>query len=300
VSVAVAALRPGDLIGVAAPAYPGEAADLERGRARLEALGYRVRLAGDPTARRGYLAGDDAARAAALNELIGDPDVNAILFARGGYGTGRILDRIDLDGLRRRPKLLLGFSDLTALFLALQRGGDYPVGYGPHVTDLARGRFHVPSLRRFLAQGPGGERIDLRRCRVLVPGRAEGMIQGGCLTLIQTLLGTPWQPDLRGKIFFWEDWQEEPYRVDRMLNQLRLAGLLSGIAAMVVGRPVGIRPRRGRPSLDLDQVILDHAGGLGVPVVLGLPAGHGARKITLSLAVPARLDTGAAVLETLR
>jgi muramoyltetrapeptide carboxypeptidase len=272
-------------------------AAVDAGRRVLEEMGYRVRLAPGITERRGYLAGEDDSRAASINALIADPSVRAILFARGGYGTGRILDQIDLQGLHRDRRLLVGYSDLTALFLALQRDGPYPVGYGPHLADLARGRYQARSFRRMLAEGPGGERIPLRTCRVLVPGCARGLLVGGCLTLIQTLIGTRWQPDLRGCILFWEDQGEEPYRIDRMLNHLGAAGLLEGITGMVIGRPVGIRPRRGAPSLDLDAVILDHVGRLGVPVVIGLPAGHVARKLTLSLGVPAALDTAAERLE---
>lgn len=292
-------LRPGDRIGIAAPAAPIDREVLTRGEARIRALGYRVRRAPGLTTRRGYLAGPDAARAAALNRLIADPEVRAILFARGGYGTARLLPQLDLEGLRRVPRLLIGYSDLTALFAALSVGGDYPVGYGPHVADLARpSRYHAPSLARFLAEGPGGERFDLAGCRTLVPGAAEGPLRGGCLTLLQTSIGTPWQPDLDGALLFLEDWQEEPYRIDRMLHHLGAAGLLRRIRGVVVGKPVRIAPRGTRPSLSLEEVILDHLGGLGVPVVVGIPVGHCARKRTLSLGVAARLDTRRAVLET--
>jgi muramoyltetrapeptide carboxypeptidase len=290
-------LRPGDRIGIAAPAAPIDREILARGEARLRALGYRVCRAPGLTARRGYLAGSDSARAAALNGLIADPEVRAILFARGGYGTARLLPQLDLEGLRRAPRLLIGYSDLTALFVAL--GADYPLGYGPHVSDLARpARYHAASFARFLAEGPGGERIDLAGCRTLVPGVAEGVLRGGCLTLLQTMIGTAWQPDLDGALLFLEDWQEEPYRIDRMLHHLRAAGLLRGIRGLVVGKPVRIAPRRGRPSLSFEQVLLDHVGDLGVPVVVGIPVGHCARKQTLSLGVPARLDTGRATLST--
>ena len=290
-------LRVGDWIGIAAPAAPIDREVLVRGEARLRALGYRVRRAPGLTLRRGYLAGGDAARAAGLNKLIADPEVRAILFARGGYGTGRLLPRLDLDGLRRDPRLLVGYSDLTALFAAL--GEDYPVGYGPHLADLARpSRFQASSFSRFLAEGPGGERIDLASCKTLVPGRAEGALRGGCLTLLQTLIGTPWQPDLDGALVFLEDWHEEPYRIDRMLHHLRASGLLRRVRGVVVGKPVRIAPRRGRPSLSFEEVLLDHLGDLGVPVVVGIPVGHCARKQTLSLGVPARLDTHRALLET--
>ena len=173
------------------------------------------------------------------------------------------------------------------------------MGYGPHLADLAgRSRYDDRSFRRFLTEGPGGERVDLSGCQVLVPGRSEGILRGGCLTLLQTLVGTPWEPDLRGAILFWEDWNEEPYRIDRMLNHLRSAGLLDGIRGMVIGKPVRIRARKGRASLALEEIIRDHAGSLGVPVVLGLPAGHCARKITLPLGVPARIETEDGCLET--
>jgi muramoyltetrapeptide carboxypeptidase len=299
-AAAIPPLRPGDWIGLASPAAPLEAAVVASGEREIRRLGYRLRRVGPARPRRGYLAGDDAARAAELNALFADPEVRAILFARGGYGTARLLPRLDLEGLRRSPRLLVGFSDLTALFAALQAGGDYPVGYGPNLADLARpSRYHAASFRRFLAEGPGGERLALSGCRTLVPGRAEGMLLGGCLTLLQTLVGTPWQPRFEGALLFLEDWREEPYRVDRMLLHLRQAGMLRGIRALLFGRPVAMRPRRGQPSLTLEEILLDHAGDLGVPVVTGLPVGHCARKVTLSLGVPARLDTAAGLLETL-
>jgi len=299
-AVRVRGLEPGDLIGVAATAGPAEHEPLARGVAELVRLGYRVRLAPGVADRRGYLAGDDASRAAALNGLIADPEVRGLLFARGGYGTGRILERIDLDGLRRDPRLIIGFSDLTALMMALQHGGDYPVGYGPQVSDLARPRrYQARSFRRFLAEGPQRGSIDLDGCEVVAHGDVTGTLRGGCLTLLQTLVGTPWEPDLRGAILFWEDWREEPYRIDRMLNHLRSAGRLAGIRGMVVGKPVQIRPRGEQSSLALQEILLDHAGSLGVPIVLGLPAGHCPAKITLPLGVPAHLDTRAGILEIL-
>jgi muramoyltetrapeptide carboxypeptidase len=295
--IRVEPLRPGDSIGIAAPAAPIDRDVLGRGEARLRALGYRVRRAPGLTTRRGYLAGGDLSRAAALNGLIADRDVRAILFARGGYGTARLLPHLDLEGLRRSPRLLIGYSDLTALFVAL--GSDYPLGYGPHISDLARpSRYHAPSFTRFLAEGPGGEQIDLTGCRTLVPGAAEGVLRGGCLTLLQTMIGTPWHPDLDGALLFLEDWQEEPYRIDRMLHHLRAAGLLRRIRGLVVGKPVRIAPRRGRPSLSFEQILLDHVGDLGVPVVVGIPVGHCARKQTLSLGVQARLDTRRGILAT--
>jgi muramoyltetrapeptide carboxypeptidase len=295
----IPALSPGDVIGVAAPASPAETGSIQAGVAYLEGLGYRVRLGRDLSVPRGYLAGGDAERAASLNGLIADPEVRCLLFARGGYGTARIIDRIDLQSLWRRPRLVVGYSDITVLLLALQSRGSYPVGYGPHVADLGiPSQFQARSFRRLLSEGPGSQRFSLSRCRTLIPGAAEGILRGGCLTLLQNSIGTSWQPDLNGAILFWEEWREAPYRIDRMLQHLRSAGLLSGIRGMLIGRPIRIRPGRGRPSLSYEEVILDHAGQMGVPVVTGFPAGHGAHKVTLPLEVRVRLDTHAALLET--
>ncbi len=294
----VPGLSAGDLIGVAAPAYPADRGSLQAGIDYLESLGYRTRLGDGISERRGYLAGSDSQRAASLNDLIADPEVRALFFARGGYGTARVIDEIDLDGIRQQRKLVLGFSDLTVLLLALQKKGAYPVGYGPHVADLGKpSRFQARSLRRFLSEGPGGERFSLARCKVLVPGKATGPLVGGCLTLLQTSIGTAWAPCLDGAILFWEEWMEEPYRIDRMLQHLRHAGFLDNLAGMVVGRPIRISSRR-RPSLAYEEIILDHVGGLGYPVVTGLAAGHGPRKITLSLGGRAGFDTERGILET--
>lgn len=299
-AVKVPPLVPGDLIGIAAPASPAQAESLQGGIAYLESLGYRVRLGRDLYAQRGYLAGDDVQRAASLNELIADEEVRCILFARGGYGTARIVDRIDLDVLRQRPRLIVGYSDITVLLLALQGSGGYPVGYGPHVADLGvPSRFQASSFRQLLRRGFVARRFSLKHCTTLVQGTAEGILMGGCLTLLQTSIGTSWQPDLDGALLFWEEWQEEPYRVDRMLHHLRSSGLLAGVRGMLVGRPVQVRPRRGRSSLTYEDVIRDHAGALGIPVVMGFPAGHGAHKVTLPLGVPVRLDTTAQRLEIL-
>jgi len=299
-TVDIPALSPGDLIGIAAPASPLQEKSLQSGIAYLESLGYQVRLGRDLFTQHGYLAGDDALRAASLNELIADEEVRCLLFARGGYGTARIIDRIDLDTLRHRPRLIVGYSDLTVLLLALQAAGGYPVGYGPHVADLGvASRFQAASFRGLLGHGFTAQRFSLKRCTTLVPGAAEGVLMGGCLTLLQTSIGTSWQPNLDGTLLFWEEWQEEPYRIDRMLHHLRSAGLLVGVRGMIVGRPVHIRARRGRPSLSYEDVIRDHAGALGIPVVMGFPAGHGAHKVTLPLGVRARLDTRAECLEIL-
>jgi muramoyltetrapeptide carboxypeptidase len=243
--------------------------------------------------RRGELAGTDEERAADLAWALGDPDVRAVWFARGGYGVTRILDRVDYRVLARRPRVLLGFSDLTALFAPVVRRASVPAFYGPVVADLRRpGRFDARSLDRVLAEPASATTHRLPARGILVPGRARGPLIGGCLSLLQALVGTPFEPDYRNAVLFFEEIGEAAYRVDRMLTHLRTAGRLDQVAGVVVGHMVDCGPHRrgGRP---LRQVLREALADLGVPVVTGLPAGHGPRTLTLPLGFTATLDTAA-------
>jgi muramoyltetrapeptide carboxypeptidase len=285
-----ALLRPGDRIGVVAPAGPAPRAELERGIAFLEQRGDAVARGAHLLGRRAYLSGSDEERAADLNAAIRDPSVRLVWCARGGYGTPRLLDRVDVRALRRDPKPLLGYSDATALQQVWHRAGA-PILYGPHVVELAdRGAYDAPSLWSALA----GRRIDvpIRRRQVLRPGRAQGTLVGGCLSLLVGLAGTPYEPPLDGAILFWEDVNEQPFRIDRMLTHLRNAGWLRRIAGMVVGRLHGGVARDRRLHRSIGDILADRLDGTRYPVAFDLPAGHTSRKWTLPLGRRARLDTG--------
>ncbi|HYV18457.1 MAG TPA: LD-carboxypeptidase [Verrucomicrobiae bacterium] len=286
-----ALLRPGDRIAVVAPAGPAPLEELERGIAFLEKRGYVVARGAHLAGRRAYLAGTDAERASDLNAAIRDPGVRLVWCARGGYGTPRLLDRVDMRALRRDPKPLLGYSDETALQEIWRRAGA-PILYGPHVVELAdRRAWHTHSLQAALQGRPID--VPIARRSVVREGRAAGPLVGGCLSLLVGLAGTKYEPRLDGAILFWEDVNEQPFRLDRMLTHLKNAGWLSRLAGMVVGRLHGGRAQDPRLHRSIRDILLDRLEGTRYPVAIDLPAGHVPGKWTLPLGGPARLDTHA-------
>ncbi|MBX6766716.1 MAG: LD-carboxypeptidase [Actinomadura rubrobrunea] len=312
-----ARLRPGDRVAVVAPSGPVDPARLEAGCGVLRGLGLdvvvgdhvldRTDLAGGSDARDGWhgLAGADADRAADLQAAWCDPTVQAVLCARGGYGATRLLDLLDWDALAaasttaRGPKLLHGSSDITALHAAFGARLGVSTSFGPMVAgliaDLAdpRGADRertAEHLRAALFGDPAGRTVT--GSHALSPGCAEGVLTGGTLALLTALLGTPHAPPpAAGRIVFLEDVCEAPYRVDRMLTQLLQAGWFDGAAGVVLGSWTDC----GDPA-ELDAVFTDRLGPLGVPVLAGVPAGHGPCQVTLELGAPARLDAAALTL----
>ena len=291
-----ALLTRGDRVGVVATGFAVRPEALDAGVAALRRRGL-IPVPG-PHVRSidGYLAGDDASRAFDLDAAIADARLRAVWFARGGYGTARILDRFDFARLVRRPKLLLGYSDLTALFSPLLARATTVCLHAPMVAELgAREAFHAPSLTASLA----GRAISWRIARKLVlsAGAARGRLMGGNLTVLCGLLGTRYMPDLRGSLLFFEETGEEAYRIDRLLQQLRHSGALRGVRGVLVGQLHAPPTTRAFPGdRDLEAVLRDHLLPLGVPVVRGVPAGHGAGKWTLPLGGTAVLDTAGAKL----
>ncbi len=285
-------LRPGDMIGVAAPAGPVDRSALEAGIAYLESRGFRLRRGRHIGDRYGYLAGADADRLSDLNSLLADPDLAAIWFVRGGYGSGRIIDRIDFEPLRREPKALIGYSDLTVVQAAAWRHCGLVTYYGPMVADLGdSGRFDESSLWEAVSGDGGLSSHSPGRSTVLRPGRGEGPLVGGCLSLLVSLIGTPWDLPTDGAILFWEEVNEDPFRIDRMLGHLRHAGKLDRLRGMVVGRLVGCEPRNAGGGPSIEEILRTHLKATDYPVVLDLRAGHAEAKITLPLGRTARLET---------
>ncbi|MFC1683339.1 LD-carboxypeptidase [Candidatus Zixiibacteriota bacterium] len=304
-------LKEGSLIGLAAPASrPSDPDSLQRGQRTLQKLGFRVKLGRHLLDSRGYLAGPDAARAEDLNELFADREVEAIFCIRGGYGAARLLPLLDFDLLQDHPKVFLGYSDITALELAILKEIGLVTFYGPMVTSEMAGDFPEVDRDRMLqaltlAQPPRPiEAVAQGENTVVVrPGRATGTLVGGCLSVLVSQLGTRYMPDLDGAILFLEDIGEEPYRLDRYLTQLRLSGKLDRVAGLALGEFVDCEPRKERSSfpvsLNLSEVFQDLLGDLGVPVLAGLGFGHGQRKATLPLGVRASIDTQKGLLEIL-
>jgi muramoyltetrapeptide carboxypeptidase len=287
------ALGAGARIGVVALSGPTRRARIAAGVRALRGRGYRVRLAPHVFARRGYLAGADEVRLADLNRMLRDPSIDGIVFARGGYGALRLMGRIDWAALRRRPKLLAGFSDITAVFAAARARAGLPGLHGPTASTLAEpARWHAPSFWAGLRGRLDRMAIRFSQSCVVRHGVARGELAGGCLSLLASLAGTPFQPDLRGRILFWEDVNEELYRLDRMLQQLRLAGMLRGLRGVVVGRLTNCRPQQG-PSLSETDLLEEFFAPLRVPVVRGVPAGHCLHARSLPIGAQAHLDTRA-------
>lgn len=293
------ALRPGSRVALVAAAGPVPEGGVERAVARVRALGWEP-VPGEHCRRRaGYLAGTDAQRAADLNAALRDPSVDAVWMLRGGYGVMRILDDVDWRALRERPKALVGFSDNTALHLGALRAGVVSF-HGPHPHTEAFPDFARDALLRVVASREAAGALPVAAetaVETVSGGVAEGRLAGGNLSLVAALLGTPYAAAAEGAILFLEEVGEHAYRLDRLLAQLRLAGVLSNVAGVAVGRVTETPDVRGAPRAE--EVLRDLLRGLGVPVALGFPFGHVDDNWTLPLGVRARLDAGAGTLSLL-
>lgn len=288
-------LAPGDLVGVCATGFAVRPGSLDAGLQWLSDAGYVLRVGRHVAARDGYFAGTDRERLDDLTAMLEDPDLRAVWFARGGYGTARLLDGLPWRRISQRPKALLGYSDLTALFCAVIRAPGSLCLYGPVVAELGeRGGFHRAALRRLLSGR--ADRIRFARRAVVSPGRARGRLVGGNLSVLAHLLGTRWLPDFRGTILALEDTGESLYRIDRLLTHLRQAGVFRHVAGVLLGG-FDPAPRSSYPpDRDRDEVLREAFEPLGVPVVRDLPFGHVRGKRTLPLGGGAELDTAAGVV----
>ncbi len=280
-------LRPGATIGVAALSGPADPKKVERGLASLRARGYVVAEASNLRSGSGFLAGTDRERAAGYRALLCDRSVDAIFFARGGYGASRVLRHLDVEEMRANLKVHLGGSDLTALFAWILRHAGLVTFYGPMVA-VEIGTEGEDREWEAVLRGEPIVPHAIGREDVVVPGRAEGVLVGGCLSLLASLCGTPEAISGNGAILFWEDVGEETYRLDRMLTQLERAGTFDGLRGMVIGSVV---PRRDAESSEAVRAYLfERFRGSPFPVAMGLAAGHQSGSRTLSLGVTVRLD----------
>lgn len=279
-------------MGIAAPAGSVDSGRLAKGVAGLESLGLRVRVPEGILARTTFTAGPVERRRAELQALLDDPEVRAVFCARGGAGSYRLVERLDLDGVVRRPKPFIGYSDVTALHLALGRRG-LVTCYGPLVAwEFADGRYHEASLRAAL-MGEGRVSVGAAEgLRGLRPGSATGRLRGGCLSLLAAASGTPWAldgGDDEDRLLFLEDVDEPPYRIDRMLAQLQAAGAFRGVRGIVLGEMKGCAAGPG-DGYALADVIADALADLPVPAAMGLACGHAdGPGVTLPLGIPYRL-----------
>lgn len=290
-------LKSGDRVALIAPAGPVDETHIQTALRRCRDLGFEPVPGEAVRSRARYLAGSDELRARDLEDAISG-DSAAIWALRGGYGTLRILRQVDLSPLVERPKAFIGFSDNTAVHLALRSMGLVSF-HGPHA-----GFAHFPgsterAFRAVLMEpGPAGElpMPDAYRPVTIVPGVAEGPLVGGNLAMLAAVCGTPFQPDTRGAILFIEDVGEPLYRIDRMLTQLRLAGLLDEAVGIALG---DFTPPEPTADPALGDVLAELLEPVGVPVLAGLPFGHERENWTLPMGRRARLDADRGSLEIL-
>jgi muramoyltetrapeptide carboxypeptidase len=291
------ALPRGGTIGIAAPGSPIDADKLEAGAALWREAGFRVVHREDVVAREGYLAGDDDRRAAELIELVEDESVDAIVCARGGYGCDRILDRLDPAAFRRARKPLAGYSDITALLLWQQRRAGLAGFHGPMIESGAE--TDRASLEGLAAQLTGEVSVPIAlQGRGAGGGSAQGRLVGGNLILVAASLGTSWEIQTQGAILLLEEVGELPYRVDRLLQQLRGAGKLAPLAGVGVGDFSRCTDDR-YPDFGVERVLEEVFAPLGVPVVYDLPFGHTQRNAAWPFAGRATLDGDLGVLQIL-
>jgi muramoyltetrapeptide carboxypeptidase len=266
------ALRAGDLVGVCAPSGPVDPQKLRAGVRAVEALGFRVRVPEDLLAREGLTAGSVARRLAEIHGLLSDEEVRGILCARGGSGCIHLLSGLEPALVVAHPKPIVGYSDITFLHLLLDRLGLVSF-HGPMVAvDFASGRHDAESFLHALTL-PGGAGPGMDDLVALRSGEAQGTLKGGCLSLLAASCGTPFSLRAAGAILLLEDIHEPPYRIDRMLRQLRLSGAFESVRGIVFGDMVGCAGKRD-DECSLEEVILDALAGISVPVALGLSTGH--------------------------
>ncbi len=285
-------LRPGSVIGVAAPASPFAPEVLERGVRALREMGFEVRFPEDLFDACGYLAGPDEQRAAAFNRLIADPQIDAIMCARGGYGSLRILPLLDYARVAEHPKAIIGFSDVTALLWALYSRCGLIGFHGPLVTTLADAAMADRDALWMAVASEGNLRLQFETAAAIRPGRACAPVTGGNLTTLCHLLGTPYAPAFRGHIVFLEERGEALYRIDRMLTQMKMAGCFDGLQGLVLGSFEDCGARE-----EVWRLVAEVFAGAQWPILAGVDAGHGAPNVTLPLGVEAALDAEGRTLE---
>ena len=291
-------LSDGATIGIISPASrPSDEKKYRNGIQYLINLGYKVVESQHVLDSYGYLAGNDKDRVDDLNLMFRDTQIDAIFCSRGGYGTPRIINEIDFEAIKKNPKIFVGYSDITSLNLAIWQKTGLINFSGPMVAvEMGKGIDPFTELR-FWETLKSTEQIgELRNpynssVQIVKPGKAKGRLLGGCLSLINVVLGTPYCPDFNNAILFIEDIEEEPYRIDRYLAQLKMAGILHQINGLVIGQFVDCVPSEPeKPNLKLDQIFDDYFSDLDIPIISNFAYGHVPVKHTMPVGAEVELD----------
>lgn len=290
-------LKQGSTIGIVAPAGPGYDFNVtDAGIQAIRELGFNIVLGKTVFKKEGYLAGDDTQRAEEINLLFKRKDIDGIVCLRGGYGSARILDGLDFRCIKENPKVFVGYSDIAAIHVAINRLCNMVTFHGPMVYSDFGNVLDSYTLNSFLisitSTEPAGEvqnPDNYGTIKILSCGEARGRIIGGNLSVITSTIGSPYEVDTKDKILFLEDICEEPYRVDRMLTQLMLSGKFQKCAGIVLGQWTGCEPEFPERSLSLIDVFYDRLLSLNIPVLYNVAFGHGNVKMTIPLGIMSRI-----------
>ncbi|QHZ49056.1 LD-carboxypeptidase [Bacillus sp. NSP9.1] len=287
-------LKKGDMVGVIAPASPPDPEKLDAAVAFLQELGLRVKLGRAAAKKHGYLAGRDEERLSDFHDMFLDPAVKAVICACGGYGTARIAGNIDYQILKNNPKIFWGYSDITFLHTAIRQQTGLVTFHGPMLSsDIGRDDVDPltkHSFRQLFQKSALTLTDDTSPLKTVVKGKVKGELAGGNLALLTTTLGTPFEIDVKGKLLFIEDVDEEPYRIDRMLNHLQMAGKLSDAAGMLICDFHNCTPKKREQSLTLKELIEDYIVPEGKPALSGFKIGHSSPNIAVPIGAEAVLD----------
>src|SRR4028119_75243 len=296
-------LKPGSVVGLVSPAgATWEHEELDIVQDAVRALGLVPRLAPHLLDRYGYLAGQDKDRAADINQLFADPQVAALLPIRGGWGSSRMLPYLDYDRIRQNPKILVGFSDITALTLAIYgrtrvvtfHGPNGLTSWRPQQTEYFRRILFAGEAITFqnLKDGDDEDRLMQvkNRIQTITPGQARGRLIGGNLSVFSGIVGSPYVPDFQGAILFLEDTNENIYRIDRLMTHLKIAGVFDKLAGFIFGQCPGCSPDADYGSLTLEEVVWDHIKPLGIPAWFGAAIGHIEPILTLPIGLEVEID----------
>ncbi len=295
-------LQKGDTVGIVSPSSPPGRDELEKSLLFLEELGLNWKFAKNAKNIHGYLAGTDDERLADLEEMFLDPEVKGIICSSGGYGAGRITERLDMEIVKENPKVFWGFSDITFLHTAMGAYANLVTFHGPMLgPNIGKDTFEPLSKKMFQQLFEPMElhyTEDISPLEAITSGVARGELIGGNLSLLTRTIGTKFEIDTAGKILLIEDIGEEAARVDSLLNQLRMAGKFNNVAGIVVGDFANTETKK-KWTLTLDEVFDDYFSALNVPVVKGFKIGHCEPHFAVPLGVEAKLDADAKTLTIL-
>ena len=275
-----------DSIGVISPAGPVKKEELEKGIRILKRLGFHIRLGLNVYAlsQYDYMAGNDEKRWHDIHSMFIDKKIKAIISSRGGYGSMRLLEHIDYKAIQKNPKIFVGYSDITAIIMAIYKKTNLITFHGPMVRDL----FRLPTIDvECLVNILEGKtnKISIKNSNIIIPGKGRGILLGGNLSMICHLVGTPFTPWTKEIILFVEDINEPYYKIDRMFTHLKMSGFLSHVSGLILGS----FEKCGRQDI-IEQIILERVSDMGFPVISGFPIGHGKRNITIPIGIEAELN----------